>query len=165
MTSTHANCTHPKTKAARAKCRKNKVEVAALWAEHDAEAEAYHEAYVRPYQEQEAARLEWEAECLKFAEAHIDSAHENADDTAAEEGFEPYSKRWYKIAISTLHHARDTADRVLDFRDPQKGQLLEVDGEYRWIHHITYLRGWAFEVTLIDDMGTRSTHALADLIP
>lgn len=174
MTS-HRDCTHPRTKAARAKCRKRKAQNAADLVAFEVENQIYHDTYIRPYQEQEAARQSFEAECEKFCEAHISSAHQNADDTSVEEGFAPNSKRWYETAISTLHHARDTADRLFDLKDPEKGQYVSYkldDGDREddfWIADIKYLwddRGNLRypDLTLINREGTKFIISAAQLI-
>lgn len=161
MTS-HRDCTHPATKAARARCRANKAKATAELAAFEAENKIYHDTYIRPYEEQEAARKGWEAECEKFCEAHIDSANQNADDTAHEEGFEPYSKRWYEIAISTLHHARDCADQNTDPKDPEKGQALQVidRDDWYWVSNLKWANGWATKVEIIDREGNKEWIAL-----
>lgn len=122
-------------------------------AAHEAEDKAYHEAYIRPYQEQEAARKVWEEESMKFCNAHINFAEQNADDTSVEEGFETHSKRWYECAVSTLHHARDNSDPIWDARDPQGGQSIRWGDDHRWVAALRWGDGWATHVTLIDREG------------
>ena len=161
MTS-HRDCTHPKTKAARARCRKTKAEVAELLRQAEVEDKVYHDTYIRPYEEQEAARRLWEAESAKFAEVHIWSAENNADDTAHEEKFQPYSKRWYEVALSTLHSVRDDADRCWNIDDPEKGQSIYLDDDYRWVDGVIYPNSGT-EVTLIDREGNHKTWMLDDL--
>jgi hypothetical protein len=112
MTSTHANCSHSSTSSARAKCRRRKAQDAADLAKFEAEEKAYYEAYILPYERQEAARKEWEA--LRNADTshpgQVLSAEINADDTAIEEGFEAPSLRWYQVAYSTLAMLLDTGE-------------------------------------------------------
>lgn len=149
--SAHANCTHPKTKAARAACRKSRSEGDALNAQWEAEREADRLA-------REPERI-WNEEFPKFSEAHQASAHQNADYTAYEEGFEIYSPRWYECATSTLHHARDCADRVLNAYDPEPGQSLMIhEGtDYLWVEGVTWGEGVAIEIRVVDREGNRST--------
>lgn len=161
MTS-HAHCLHPKTKAARAKCRRNKTEIATLVAKQEVEDQIYHDAYIAPREAQEAARKLWEAECERFCEAHIISAEQNADDTAHEEGFEPQSKRWYECAVSTLYSARDDAEQCLDIELIDKGQALDLGDHYRWVDRIYYSKRGPF-ATLIDREGNRKKYLLVNL--
>jgi hypothetical protein len=162
MTS-HRDCIHPKTKAARARCRKNQAARAADLAKFEADNQAYHDTYIRPYQEQETARKEWETESSKFCEAHVASANQNADDTSVEEGFAEYSKRWYEVAISTLHSARDDAERCLDLDEIDNGQVLDfIDQDYYWVDRVIYPSS-GVEVTLVDREGNRKTWMLDDL--
>lgn len=164
MTS-HADCTHPKTKAARAKCRRLKAEVATLLKNHEVENQINHDTYIAPFEAQEEARKNWENEQIKFCEAHIASAEENADDTSVEEGFEPHSKRWYDIAISTLHHARDNADEVFDLSDPEKGQYIPIYDRPFWIDQMRYGdQGRASKLMLVNREGSRSWVMVEDLI-
>lgn len=150
-TSAHANCLHPKTKAARAACRKSRNEWAALNAEWEAEREADRLAA-------EPERI-WNEEFPKFCEAHQGSAHQNADDTAHEEGFEPMSPRWYECATSTLHSARDNAEHVMNAYDPEPGQSLMLrDGtDYLWVESVLWGEGVAAEIRVIDRDGNHST--------
>lgn len=166
MTSTsHRDCTHPATKAARTKCRKLKAQDTAALEKFLVDNQIYHDTYVVPYRETEALRKEWDAEVEKFAEAHRWSAEQNADDTMSEEGFEYLSKRWYQVALSTLHFARDTATPCWDPKDPEKGQLVELKncpGNY-WVDQIRYANGWADAVTVIDNEGNRKEVSPADI--
>jgi hypothetical protein len=148
--SNHANCLHPKTKAARAACRKSRAAWDALNAEWAAEREADRLAA-------EPERI-WNEEFPKFCEAHQGSAHQNADDTAHEEGFEPYSPRWYECATSTLHHARDCAEHVMNPYDPEPGQSLMIAGgtDYLWVESVTWGQGVASEIRVVDREGIRS---------
>lgn len=164
MTSSHAACTHPRTKAARAKCRKNQAEIAAIRAAAEAEDRAYHEAYIVPRLKQEAAEAAWNEAFPKFAEGHQGSAHQNADDTAREENFELYSTRWYEVALSTLHRARDCADRI-NWEDPESGQVLDLGNEYRWVDRVIWGKGWITGLILVDREGNRTEYPLIDLTP
>lgn len=163
MTS-HRDCAHPKTKAARARCRKGKAEVAEILRQADIEDKIYHDTYVRPFEQQDALRVRWEDECGKFCEAHISSAEQNADDTSVEEKFEPHSKRWYEVAISTLHSARDDADKVFDLRDPEEGQYLEIADLPFWVDRVRYGDNGASKVMLINREGNRAWALVEDLI-
>lgn len=162
MTS-HRDCTHPPTKAARARCRKLKADLDALQAEHDENNRIYHETYIVPFEQKEAARLEWEAMKDRFAYQFVNSADQNAFDTAHEEGFEPYSQRWYECAISTLESARDDAPRNIDLNDPDEGQSIDWLGrELHWIDRvISPASGW--EITIIDREGNRKVWMINDL--
>lgn len=152
--STHARCFHQNTKAARAKCRRDAAKVAAVFAAADAE----WEAEMAPIRAREAAEKIWNEEFPKFCSAHQGSAHQNADDTAHEEGFEVYSERWYECAVSTLHHARDTAEHVMNPMDPEPGQSLMIAGgtDYLWVESVKWGEGVADEVTVIDREGNHS---------
>lgn len=159
MTS-HRDCLHPSTKAARAKCRKDKAEIAKLRADMEAENQIYHDTYIAPYLAQEEARKKWEKECLLFASAHINSAEQNADDTAREEGFELYSLRWCEVALSSLHSARDLADRCWNAEDPEEGQSVEIEGatDWQWVDRIEerYDNGWTKTIRVVDREGNRT---------
>lgn len=161
MTS-HRDCTHPATKAARARCRKLQADIAKMHREQAIEERIYYETYILPFELQEKARKEWEEEFPKFAEAHQASAHQNADDTAAEEGFEPYSKRWYECAISTLHSARDNAERALSLDWLDNGQLVEIEGKYFWVDRVQYPNDGYYAI-LVDDKGNRTKWMFTDL--
>lgn len=158
MTS-HADCIHPRTKAARAKCRKNKVEIDTLRVEHEAENKIYHDTYIVPREKQEAAEAAWNKAFPKFAEAHQNSAHQNADDTSVEEGFEPGSTRWYEIALSTLDNARDCADWI-NWEDPESGQAVDFGDEYRWVDRVIYGKGQKTKLILVNREGNRTEHPL-----
>jgi hypothetical protein len=161
MTS-HRDCTHPATKAARARCRKAKVEFAEMMRQQAIEERIYYETYVLPHELQEKARKEWEAESEKFCQMHMASAEQNADDTAREESFEPYSKRWYEVAISTLHHARDTAERAQNLDWLDNGQMIDIDGKYWWVDRVQYPNEGYYAI-LIDAEGNRARWNFADL--
>lgn len=150
----HAACDHPMTKSGRAKCRAKKAKAAAILAADN----AAWEAEMAPIRAREAAEKIWNEEFPKFCSAHQGSAHQNADDTASEEGFEMYSERWYQVAVSTLHHARDTADAVMNPMDPEPGQSLMIAGgtDYLWVEHVKWGEGVAAEVTVIDREGNHS---------
>src|SRR3546814_10398362 len=83
-----------------------------------------------PIRAREAAEKIWNEEFPKFCSAHQGSAHQNADDTASEEGFEMYSERWYQCAVSTLNAVRDNADHVMNPMDPEPGQALMRSEEH-----------------------------------
>lgn len=138
--SAHANCFHPSTKSARAKCRAEKAKVTAILAVAD------------------PAEKTWNEEFPKFCSTHQGSAHQNADDTASEEGFEMYSERWYQVALSTLDHARDMADPVMNPLDPEPGQSLMIAGgtDYLWVERVLWGEGVATEITVIDREGNHS---------
>lgn len=153
----HEKCFHPKTKAARSKCRKERAAWAAeeaKWAAERAEME-----------KDRAAERDWNEEFPKFAASHQDSAHQNADDTAHEEGFEMYSRRWYQVALSSLHSARDNSmEAHLYDNDPEPGSYIRWDNDYRWVDGVSYFAEGGAEVHLITRDGIRSTHKIADLI-
>lgn len=155
--SNHANCYHPKTKAARATCRKQR----AAWAKEDA---AWETEKAELQKDREAEAL-WNETFPMFAAAHQASAHQNADDTASEEGFDLYSRRWYESALSTIEHARDCAERLYDRTDPQEGQSFMVKGgtDYLWVDGLNYENGWAKSIVAVDRQGIRSTVELADI--
>src|SRR3546814_8647187 len=134
--STHRNCRHDNTKSARAKCRRDAAKVAAIFAADDAS----WEAEMAPIRAREAAEKIWNEEFPKFCSAHQGSAHQNADDTASEEGFEMYSERWYQRAVSTLNAARDNADHVMNPMDPEPGQALMIAGgtDYLWVESVLW---------------------------
>lgn len=163
MTS-HRDCTHPATKAARARCRKLKADIAEMHRQQAIEERIYYETYILPRELQEKARIEWETECEKFCEAHIASANQNADDTAHEEKFEEYSRRWYEVALSTLHSARDNAERAqsLDWLD--NGQMVEIDGKYHWVDRVQYPNDGYYAI-LMDEEGNRTKWMFSDLAP
>jgi len=153
--SNHRLCSHPNTKSARAKCRREKAKAAAEL-----------ESFLAPtpedleFRAMVEAREAWETACERFAEAHIDSAYQNADDTSVEEGFEPMTKRWYECAMMTLESARDNAERCLDASDPEKGQAVWITDatDWQWVDSIArYENGWAKEITVVDREGNRST--------
>jgi hypothetical protein len=148
--SAHSNCLHPKTKAARAAGRTAR----AAWAAPTA---AWHAARPPDHIAREPERI-WNEEFPKFCEAHQGSAHQNADDTAHEEGFEVYSPRWYECATSTIHHARDCAERVMNAYDPEPGQSLMLVGgtDYLWVESVTWGEGVASEIRVVDREGNRS---------
>ena len=87
----HQHCSHPATKLARAACRRR----------------------------QHSTRLFWEelADKMDFNQLDIDecrafeSAHQNADDTAADQGFEPHTDQWYSIFVATYN---ETHERLLN---------------------------------------------------
>lgn len=150
MTS-HRECTHPATKAARTLCRKFR----ATYTEPAEGVEARPlPAYVTD--ETEAARLIWESERCKFAEGHILSAETNADDTSVEDKFEPQSKRWYEVAVSTLHCARDDADRF-DYADPITGHALRLRSydDWLWVDKVIWANGEPFILVLVNRDGVR----------
>src|SRR3546814_13221683 len=93
--STHRNCRHDNTKSARAKCRRDAAKVAAIFAADD----AAWEAEMAPIRARETDEKVWNDELPKFCSAHQGSAHQNADATEAEEGFEMYSERWSTCEI------------------------------------------------------------------
>lgn len=161
MTS-HRDCTHPATKAARGRCRKLQTDIAKMHREQAIEERIYYETYIVPFELQEKARKEWEAEHDKFCEAHISSAEQNADDTAHEEGFEPYSKRWYEIAIFTLQSARDNAESALKLEWLDKGQHLEIGGKNWWVDRVQYPKQGYYAI-LIDEDGNRIQRLFTDL--
>lgn len=161
MTS-HADCIHPRTKAARAKCRKDKAEIAKLWAEHELKNKAHHEAYIAPRERQEEAEAAWNEAFPKFAKAHQSSAHQNADDTSVEEGFEPGSTRWYQVALSTLESARADAEPI-DWEDPQSGQAVDFVDHYRWVDRVIWAKLGGSKLILVDREGNRTEHPLIDL--
>lgn len=152
----HANCHHENTKSARAKCRKQR----AAWAIEDAKWEAEQ----AEWKLDQAAEEAWNKAFPRYAEAHQASAHQNADDTATEEGFEPYSRRWYECALSTLDNARDNAVRCDDLRDPEPGSSIYRNRQYYWVDTLVWGEGWPVEVVLVDDLGNRTTHKVADLV-
>lgn len=163
MTSPHADCTHPKTKSARARCRKLQAEIARIRAEHEAENQRYHEVYIRPFEEQEAKRKEWETESEKFSKAHQASASQNADDTSLEENFSTGSYRWYETAISTLHCARDNAPQNLDLDLLEEGESLDFVAEgYVWVDYLGYPNDGHYAI-LVDREGNRTKWMLDDL--
>ncbi len=147
----HSRCLHPKTKAARAKCRASR----ARWDAQNAKWEAER----AEDQKDAAAEDMWNQEYPKFAESHQASAHQNADDTACEEGFEVHSPRWYETAVSTLHSARDTAERLFDVTDPQGGQSFMIKGgtDYLWVDTLNWDNGWVKTIVAVDRDGARST--------
>jgi hypothetical protein len=155
MTS-HSNCTHPATKAARAKCRKSK---AAGTKVPDIQQQPHTD-------DKEAAKELWEAACKKFAKAHIDSAIQNADDTTYGEKLPPNSKRWYEVALLTLHSTRNHAELCEDYRKAEEGQRIELVNSTKnwWIDEITrHRKGRVKNMVLIDDEGYRQlveTHEL-----
>lgn len=161
MTS-HRDCTHPATKSARARCRKAKADIAEMYRQQAIEERIYYDTYILPRELQEKARIEWETESEKFCEAHIASANQNADDTAHEEKFDHYSKRWYEVAISTLHSARDNADRATSLDWLDNGQMVEIEGKYWWIDRIGYPTEGHYAI-LMDEEGNRMHWFLTDL--
>jgi hypothetical protein len=119
------------------------------------------------YAEMDAARAVWETESPKFADAHVSSADQNADDTAREEGFEYQSTRWYEVAVSTLHSVRDDAEHCMNPKDPQTGQALMIKGgtDYVWVDGVLYGNAdhSASEIRVVDRDGNRSTITPADV--
>src|SRR3546814_17053209 len=111
-----------------------------------------------PIRSREAAEKILNEESPKFCAAHQGSAHQNADDTASEEGFEIYSERWYQCAVSTLNAARDNADHVMNPMDPEPGQALMIAGgtDYLWVESVLWGEGVAAEITVIDRDGNHS---------
>lgn len=154
--SSHEKCLHPATKSARAKCRRERAAWETLMAPTAADLEF---AAIR------ALADEWESRCEIFASAHVDSAHQNADDTSAEEGFEYLSRRWYESALGTLESARDNAERVYRQDDPERGQALRLSDEddWFWVDEIRYENGWAAELTIVDRAGNRRQIKPADI--
>ena len=152
--SSHAECTHPNTKSARAKCRKERKTLAAADVEWQAEMDELRK-------DREVEEL-WNKTYPIFCGAHQASAHQNADDTASEEGFEVYSRRWYEVALSTIHSARDNSPAA-DLNDPEPGSHIYRERNYYWVDHVIYPASGA-EITLVDGRGNRTTHKLADLI-
>lgn len=149
----HANCFHDNTKSARAACRRDRAKFAADEA-------SYENEFLRPLREMEAARDAFDKACEIFADAHVSSAHQNADDTSREESFGLYTTRWYQVALSTLEHARDNAEKVFRADDAEKGQALQVKGgsDWVWIDAIEYAgkNGWPTAYTVVDRDGKRS---------
>ncbi|MGX9924161.1 hypothetical protein ACWIG4_30405 [Streptomyces sp. NPDC002248] len=154
MTSSHANCTHPHTKADRAKCRRDRAYAEKLRAEVEVKNRINHEIYIRPFEEQEALREEWETLSAKYARAFQTQAEQNADDTSVEEKFEVNSRRWYRIAIASLISARDDSTECFDLNDPEEGQYIKAEGKRWWIDHYRFL-GNELSLTLVDEMGNR----------
>jgi hypothetical protein len=114
-----------------------------------------------------ASRDVWEAESAKFADAHVGSASQNADDTSQEEGFLLMSARWYEVAVSTLHSVRDDAPRAMDPNDPEPGQAVEIKGrdDYHWVERVLYgnADNTPSEITVVDRDGKRSVITPRDL--
>jgi hypothetical protein len=151
----HSNCPHPNTKSARAACRKARAKAAAEF-----------EALMAPTAEEiefgkmVEVRTAWETRSALFAAAHVSSAEINADDTSVEEGFEPMTRRWYEVALSTLESARDDAVRCQDASDPEAGQAVWLTNatDWQWVDSIArYENGWAKEIVVVDREGNRTT--------
>lgn len=113
-TTAHRDCIHPKTKAARAKCRANRKKVSEEMAEWQERMEEYDRIHLAPIREKDAARAKWEAAQEGVDQRLIDAAEGNADDTSVEQGFEVYSTRWYEFAVMTLEDVKANADYYLE---------------------------------------------------
>lgn len=157
MNINHTNCTHPATKAARAACRKAMRD---LFCDTPAEVAA-----ILADKALDTARADWEAFAARFAGAHALSGEINADDTAREEGFEAHTLRWYEVAMASTQAARDYALANMNHLEPEEGQRIGLrgsDANY-WVDQVIWGRGWATEVVLIDEAGTRRRVAVEDL--
>lgn len=155
----HSLCNHPATKSARAKCRRDVAATLAAIVTPEETAEE------RAWEAKKAAEALWDAEWPKFCQRHVGSADQNASDTGLEEGFEDYSQRWYEVAVSTLHLARDTAEQVVNAYDPEPGQALMIKGgtDYLWVEHVIWGHGVADTIVVVDREGNRSEIKPADI--
>lgn len=143
----HRHCTHPATKAGRAKCRRERGKISA---EFNAVMDLGKAAI--------ALQTRWEWLSEHSPATLVDSASDNADLTAQEMGFNVHTMPWHEIAVSSLQMLLDTAELCRDPKDPEEGQRVELKNESGafWVCKVWRREAgsaWATDMDVVDVKG------------